>query len=340
MGTPEDVVEEAIIYLRIYFLGQPFNMFYLFGAGMLRAYGDSKRPLIYALISGLVNIVLNLLLVCVFHMGVTGVGIATAASMVCSAILTFVTFVREKGLLHLNIREVKFKFYIFKKVLGVGVPAGMQSVAFSLSNTIVARAINSFGSAVVAGSGAEHSIANLEANILSGFIQASTTFVGQCYGAKRMDRLQKSVRVILVSTVVVTTVVSGVFTLFGRQFLSLFNREPDVIEAGYTKMLYLVFPYVICMANDSIAGTLKAMGKSFVTMIITFGLVCGSRVIWVWTVFEMYPKIETIFFIYPVSWLLAGIGNVLVYFITKRKLKRQWAAEESSCIMEENTIGQ
>ena len=320
VSSPTDVIDLATVYLRIYFFGMPATMVYNFGSAILRAQGDTRRPLYFLTIAGIVNVVLNLFFVIVCGMDVDGVALATIISQYISASLVFRCLLKEEGDLRLDLKELKVEWQVVRRILQVGLPAGFQGVVFSLSNVVIQSSINSFDDAVlVAGSSAA---ANIESFIYAGmnaFYQTALTFTGQNYGAgmcKRVDR----VLVWCMSFAVLTGIIlGGSAYLFGEPLLEIYAPgEPDVVTQGLIRMQYITLPYFLCGIMDTMVGILRGLGYSVIPMIASLVGACGLRLIWVATVFPLYRTPATLYISYPVSWVLTAAFHITFFLLVRK----------------------
>ena len=329
MGSPEDVIDQAVLYVRIYFCGMPAMMLYNFGAAILRSVGDTKRPLYFLTMAGVLNVGLNLFLVIVFDMGVAGVAIATVSSQVLSAVLVLICLVRSDAPYRVDLK----KLHIYKdKLLGmirIGLPAGMQGTVFSISNVLIQSSINSFGSVAMAGSTAASNIEGFVYTAMNAFYQTSLSFTGQNMGAKKYDRVSKIMRQCVASVAVVGIFMGAVCTLCSKPLLSIYTTDPKVIEYGVNRMLLVCLPYFICGIMDTLVGSLRGMGYSIMPMIISLTGACALRVVWILTVFAVSPSLSTLFVIYPISWTITGLAHITCYLLAIRKLKKRAAAEQA-----------
>ena len=328
MDAPADVLDEAALYMKIIFLGMPANLTYNFGAGILRASGDSKRPLMFLAVSGVVNIVLNLVLVICFHMGAEGVGIATVVSQVLSAVLVLYFLAKKHPDCKLYFRRIRIHMKYLVKILQIGIPAGIQGVVFSISNVIIQSSVNSFGSIVIAGDSAAANIGNLSFIAMNAVHQSMITFVGQNVGAGKMERIKKIILTGCFQVTVIGIVSSAILYLFGRHLLSLYvPGEEEVIGYGMLRLKYVMPLYFACGVMDVLVGAQRGMGTSLVPMFASILGVCGIRIGWIFTVFVAMRILETLYLSYPVSWAVtAAIQAVLCCVVYKNlKKKRQTA---------------
>ncbi len=320
MGTPENVLPLASKYLIVYFLGAPGSLIYNFGASILRSVGDTKRPLIMLAISGIVNVLLNLIFVIVFHMGVVGVGLATIISQYLSMVMVLVYMMRTEGCCHLDIRKLRIYRGKLLRIIRVGLPAGLQSSVFSISNMVIQSSVNSFGDLVVAGNTAASNLEGFIYTAMNAVYQAAMTFTGQNVGAKKNERIHKVVftSVGIVSVIGLTLGIGA--TLLAEPLLSLYlPDDPEAIPYGATRMLYLCVPYFFCGIMEVFTGGQRGMGLSFTPMITTLVGSCLLRVVWVSTVFAYFGTLESLFLVYPCSWVLTSLANMLFYLRYKHK---------------------
>lgn len=320
MGTPEEVLPLASIYMRIYFLGMPAFMIYNFGASILRAIGDTKRPLYFLIVSGFVNLVLNLTLVIVFDMGVAGVAIGTVVSQIVSAGLILAGFLKTSGFLRLDLQKLRIDKNITKEILKIGLPAGFQGAVFSISNVLIQSSINSFGSVVMAGNTAA---GNLEGFVYTGMnavYQSCLSFTSQNLGAKQYKRIEK----ILLSSLALVVMVGlclgvGIYIL-GHYVLGVYTSDPEVIMYGMERLQIIATLYFLCGIMDVFVGTLRGVGYSVTPMIVSLTGVCMFRVIWIYTIFRAYPTRLILYISYPISWVLTLSLHLITYLVIRKKV--------------------
>lgn len=327
MGSPEDVLPLASLYLRIYFCGMPFNIAYNFGASILRAVGDTKRPLYILSLSGAVNVVLNLVLVIVFDMSVAGVAIATVISQVISAVLVVRCLTLREDCCHLNLKEI----HIYKdKLIGmirVGLPAGIQGSLFSLSNVIIQSSVNSFGSVVVAGNSAAANIEGFVYTAMNAVYQACITFVSQNLGARKPKRILKVMGICILVVSVVGLVLGNLVYLCGHPLLSIYCSDSEglqeqMISVGLTRMTYLAAPYFLCGLMEIGCGGMRGLGWSWVPTTVSLLGACGSRILWIFTVFREVGTLNCLYLSYPISWALTFAAHMLCFVFAFRKVRR------------------
>ncbi len=322
MGSPADVIDQATLYIRIFFGGMVANLTYNFGAAVLRSVGDTKRPLYILAVTGLVNVALNLLLVIVFHLGVAGVAIATITAQFLSCIAVLVLLMRAPGSIRFSWSKLHIDPKTMIQMLRVGLPAGLQGTIFSISNVLIQSSINSFGSTIVAGSSAA---ANLEGFVYVGmnaFYQAALTFTGQNMGAGKLDRIRRIQYCCVGSVFVVGVLMGGAVCLFGGTLLQLYTTSPEVIAAGMVRLLYVCLPYCICGIMDVMVGMLRGLGSSLVPMCVSVAGVCGVRIVWIFTVFRSLHTPEALYISYPISWLATALIHIVCFTLVYRKLMR------------------
>ena len=322
MSTPEDVIGLAITYTRIYFCGMIPSLIYNIGSGILRAVGDSRRPLYFLIVSCMANIVLDVVLVLGLEMGVAGAALATILSQLCSAVLVILTLVRSQHPLHLSVRQIRLHRSLLRRVVRIGLPAGLQSVMYSLSNLVIQAAINGFGTTSMAAYTAYSKMDGLFWMTINAFGVAITTFVGMNFGAGRMDRVRKSIRVCLAMAAGGTIALSGLLLLLGKPLFHLFTDEQAVITQGLIIQRFIVPTFITYVCIEVFSGALRGAGDSFIPMIMTLLGVCVLRVLWVKLIAPL--RGDSILFMlacYPISWTLTSILFV-VYYLAGTWIKR------------------
>ena len=322
MSIPEDVLPYAVLYLRIYLLGLPVILLYNFLSAVFRSVGDTKTPLIVLALSGCLNVLLNLFFVIVLKMTVNGVAIATVISNAISSIVLFIVLMKSDKYIKLSLRELR----IDKRI---GLPAGIQSAVFAISNIIIQAAINSLGTIVIAASSAAFNIEVIAYDVFNSFSQACTTFVGQNYGAGKLDRCKKTLLLSIAEDTIATAVTIGLVLFSGRFLLSIFTSDPQVIELGYTRLLLIFSAYTFSMLYEIMSGYLRGFGISLVPAILTTIGVCGTRVFWIYVVFPSSPTFKTIMYAYPISLSLTAvlIFIALLAYHPSRRFKGAVSAE-------------
>lgn len=323
MGTPENVINHSVLYMRIYFVGMPAMMAYNFGAAILRAVGDTKRPLYYLLIAGVVNVVLNLIFVIVFSMGVAGVAIATVVSQVISAVLVLRCLMKTDSDYQLNLKELKIVPDKLFKMVQIGIPAGLQGALFSISNVLIQSSVNSFGSIAMAGNTAASNIEGFVYTAMNAFHQTAISFTGQNYGARNFKRIGKILFICEALVLIVGLIMGNAAYLFGGTLLQLYSTEAEVIQFGVLRLSIICTTYCLCGMMDVIVGSLRGMGYSIMPMLVSLTGACLFRVVWIYTIFQQYRSLKTLYISYPISWTLTFTVHLLCFFVVYSKLKKQ-----------------
>ncbi len=326
MDTPDDVIDLAALYVRVYFLGMPGLMVYNFGAAILRAMGDTMRPLWFLTISGIVNVLLNLLFVCVFHMDVAGVALATTISQYISATLVVICMLKLDNCCHLNIKEIAFRKAEITEMLKVGLPAGIQSSLFSVSNVLIQSSINSFGSTVMAGNAAASNIEGFTYTAMNSVYQAAITFTSQNVGAKKPKRISRVAVVTLLTVTAVGLILGGASYLFGETLLKIYSTDAAIIPYGMIRMRMICLPYFLCGVMEVMVGLLRGMNCSTLPMIVSIFGSCVFRVLWVYTAFRASPTQETLYIAYTISWTICSLIHFICYLFVKRKITKKLTA--------------
>ena len=325
MSSPTDVIDLATVYLRIYFFGMPANIFYNFGAAILRAQGDTRRPLYYLTTAGVINVALNLFFVVVLHMDVAGVGLATVISQYVSALLVLRCLMREQGPLHLDLKKLRLEWPVVRRILEVGLPAGFQGVLFSLSNVVIQSSINTFGETVVAGNSAASSVEGFLYVSVNAFHQANISFTSQNYGAGHYRRIWRVFFLSTACAMAVGGVLGGLVVMIGPALLQLYTTSAAVIAAGMVRLRITCFAYSIGSMMDATVGTVRGLGYSVLPTIVTLIGACALRLVWIATVFQIpqYHTIATIYWSYPITWLLTSLAHCVCVVLIMRRLKGQ-----------------
>lgn len=323
MGTPTDVLPMAVTYLRIFFLGIPFFMVFDFGAAILRSKGDTRRPLYILVVSGIVNTILNLVFVIYFHLGVAGVAIATDIANGVSATLIVILLLREEDPFTLHLKQMHIKWNELKRMLQIGVPAGLQGVIFSFSNVLLQSAINGHGSDAIAGSAAALNFEFYCYFIMVAFNGAAISFIGQNYGAGKIDRVKRIYWTCMFMGVALSAAANFVFVWQHSAFLHLFSSDPNVCQYGATRMKIVLATQFIACSYEISGSALRGMGKSMLPTILTVFGTCLLRVVWVYTVCPTWTSFGTIMLVYPISWVITGTMVCTAYATTIRKISRR-----------------
>jgi len=331
MDSPPDVIDGAALYVRIYFLGMPANMLYNFGAAAMRAVGDTRRPMYYLMIAGLVNVLLNLLLVIVFRMAVAGVAIATVASQVVSMVLVLFCLFRTRGVTQLNLHECRIDGKSLKEIIRIGLPAGLQGSLFSISNVLIQSSVNSFGSLVVAGNGVACNIEGFVYTAMNAQHQADMTFASQNYGAGKADRVQRTMWCCLGCVTVIGLGMGLLIRAFGPRLMSLYNSDPQVIANGLIRMNLIMPTYFLCGLMDVMVGQLRGIGYSVMPMVVSLTGACLFRIVWILTVFAQQHTLTVLYLSYPISWFITFVIHILCYIIfARKKLEKLTPADPSA----------
>lgn len=310
LNVPDEVFPLALLYLRIYLVGLPVILLYNFEAAIFRSVGETRVPLVALTISGILNVVLNLFFVAVLNMSVSGVAIATVISNVVSSVILFVKLRRTELDIHLDLKKLRIDLPILRRILAIGLPAGVQSSLFSVSNIVIQSAINSLGTVVMAASSAAFNIEILTFDILDAFSQACTTFVGQNYGAGKIDRCKKTLRLCMLEGLAALVAAIAILLFFGKPLLSIFNNDPEVVETGYIRLMYVMFSHIFNLLYNVMSGYLRGFSISLAPAILTMLGVCGVRIAWIHYVFPLSPTFKTIMIAYPVS---LGITALMIF---------------------------
>ena len=323
LNVPDDVLPYALLYIRIYLLGMPVILLYNFEAAIFRSIGETKTPLKALAFSGVLNVLLNLFFVIVLKMTVNGVAIATVIANAVSSVLLFIKLLRTDHVIRIQKDNLRFDFRIFRKIIRIGLPAGLQSAVFALANIVIQAAINSLGTTVIAASSAAFNIEIIAYDVLNSFSQACTTFTGQNYGAGQLKRCKKVLFLCIIEDFVTTVTVIILVLVSGKTLLSIFNNDPQVIEIGYTRLLMVFTAYAFSMLYENMSGYLRGFGISLVPAILTIISVCGIRIFWVFVIFPMHRSFTVIMTAYPLSLATTAllIFLALMKYRPSRKLK-------------------
>lgn len=332
MQTPEEVLPLATVYLRIYFLGMISTMVYNFGSALLRAVGDTKRPLYFLLCAGIINVILNLLFVIGFQMDVMGVAIATVISETVSALLVLRCLVKEKGGIHLELRAMRIDRKKMLQILRIGLPAGFQGVVFALSNVVIQSSVNIFGNIVVAGNSAAANLEGFVYMAMNAFYQTTLSFVSQNYGAGEQKRINRIVLLGEACVIVTGTLLGNMVVFFGNDLLQIYSNNPEVIAAGMVRLHYISMIYALCGIMDVMVGALRGIGYSIMPMIVSIVSVCVLRLIWLATVFQIpeFHKIETVYLSYPVTWILTSLVYIVFFVWIRIRSARKKSAPSAA----------
>lgn len=323
MGTPADVLDQAVLYMRIYFAGMPVIMFYNFGSAILRAVGDTKRPLYFLLLAGVVNVLLNLFFVLVFHMGVAGVALATILSQCISSGLILLCLIRSHEDYGLNLHELHIHKDVALQMIKIGLPAGLQGAIFSISNALIQSSINSFGSIAMAGNTAAANLEGFVYTAMNSFYQTALSFTSQNVGAKQYHRIGMILRRCLLLVFIVGFVAGNGVVLFGEQLVGIYSSSGEVIAYGINRLSVVCRMYFFCGMMDVCCGSMRGMGYSGIPTLVSLTGACGLRVLWIFTVFAMKKTLFVLYLSYPISWAVTTTAHLCTYFYAKRKLERE-----------------
>ena len=320
MGTPENVIDMAATYMLILFLGVPFMMIFNFGAAILRAVGDTRRPLFILSTTGILNVLLNLVFVIVFHMDAAGVALATVLAQAVATVIIVILLMREEGVLNFNPKKMCLKKDKAWHIIRVGLPAGAQGMIFSISNSLMQSTINSFGDITIAGNTAAGNIEGFLYNAQNAFYQAAITFTGQNMGAGKPERIKKIIGACALCAITVCVLGGGAILLFGPQLIGIYNTDPTVISWGIIRNRILMPLYSTCALMDMMTGVLRGMGYSLQPMLLSIFSVCGVRIFWIFVVFPLLPELWLLYCSYPISWSIAVLLEVIFFMIQYKKV--------------------
>lgn len=318
MGTPNDVIDQSVLYMKIYFLGMPFFMLYNYGAAILRAVGDTKRPLFFLVISGMTNAVLNLVLVIVFHMGVAGVAIGTIVSQLISSILVLRCLYTSNTSYRLYFSKLGIKTQYLKQIFQVGIPAGIQSTVINLSNALLQSSVNSFGSVAMAGYTAANNIFGFLYMSVNAVTQSCMSFTSQNYGVKKLKRMDRVLLDCMILSVGVTLTLGCGAYFFGPELLKIYTSDADVIRCGVEVLAFTTVPYFCCGIMDLLPGALRGMGHSGVPMILSIIGTVGTRIVWIFGLFPAHRSLSFLFISYPVSWILTILMQAVCFCFVRK----------------------
>ena len=320
MDTPSDVIDLSVLYMKIYFLGMPFFMLYNYGAAILRAVGDTKRPLIFLIISGCINIILNMILVIIFKLGVAGVAVGTVVSQMVSCVLVLMCLYKSESSYQLRLKKLTIKVEYLKPIFLVGIPAGLQSMVINFSNALLQSSVNSFGSVAMAGYTAANNVLGFLYMSINAITQACMSFTSQNYGVgkyKRMDR-------VLIDCMILSVGIAGVFGggayIFGEQIMNIYTKNPDEVPSGLEILAITTIPYFLCGIMDLIPGALRGMGYSFVPMILSVIGTVGVRILWIYVFFLHHRTLYFLFISYPASWIITIVMQVVCFWRVRKKV--------------------
>lgn len=327
MDTPKEVIGRSTLYMRIYFAGMPVVMLYNFGSAVLRAVGDTRRPLYFLVIAGVVNVILNLIFVIVLKMDVAGVALATILSQALSAFLVVRCLVKEKGICHLELKRVRLVKDKVVRMAKIGLPAGLQGSVFSISNVLIQSSVNSFGAIAMAGNTAAGNLEGFVYNAMNAFYQTNLSFTSQNLGGKRYDRIRRITWCNLGLVSIVGIVLGGGACLASSLLLRIYTQETKVIQIGMLRMRYIAAPYLLCGIMDTLVGSIRGLGYSILPMIVSLTGACLFRVVYIYTIFAANHTLDCLYLSYPISWMLtAGVHFICLMVIWKKRLGKSPSA--------------
>lgn len=323
IDTPDDVIGQAALYLRLYFCGMPFFMLYNYGAAILRAVGDTKRPLMYLIIAGSTNAVLDLVLVIIFKMGVAGVAIGTVTSQLISCILVIRCLMTTESDYKLRIRDLRIRKYYLLQILSVGLPAGIQSTVINFSNVLLQSSVNSFGEIAMAGYTAANNILGFLYVSVNSITQACMSFTSQNYGVRKFKRMDKVLIDCMILSVIVSVVIGGGSYILGRQILGIYTNQSEVIECGMEILSISTIPYFLCGIMDMLPGAMRGVGYSAVPMVLSIVGTVGTRLVWIYGVFPSHRSLYELFISYPASWFITIVMQAICLVFVRKKVRNK-----------------
>lgn len=323
MGTPEDVIKHSVLYMRIYFMGMPVMMLYNFGSAILRAVGDTKRPLYYLSAGGVVNVILNLIFVIVFKMGVAGVAIATVTAQLIAAVMVIKCLIEAEGAIKLDIKKIRIHPHVLKKIVSIGIPAGVQGMLFSLSNVVIQSTVNSFGSIAMAGNTAGQNIEGFVYIAMNSVAQTAISFVGQNFGAKDMRRVRKVAIECMCIVTVLGLVLGNLASIFSRPLIGLYSVDPEVVRFGMDRLAVICTSYCLCGMMDTLVGCLRGMGHAVIPTVFSLLGACALRIIYIMTLFPYHRSLTNLYLTYPVSWFITGTAQLIYLIVVYRRHKAE-----------------
>lgn len=323
MDTPENVIGHSVIYMRIYFLGMPVMLLFNFGSAILRAIGDTRRPLFYLIIAGVINVCLNLCFVIAFHMGVAGVALATVISQCVSTMLILRCLINSEGCFQLCRDKLGINMDKLGKIAAIGLPAGIQGSLFSISNVLIQSSVNSFGSVAMAGNTAGSNVEGFVYTAMNSVHQTAVSFTGQNLGGEKYDRINKILLECLLFVAAIGLVLGNGAYLFGNQILSVYSSDQEVIAYGLQRMSIICTFYCLCGMMDVLVGSIRGLGYAVMPMIVSLLGACAFRVVWIYTVFQWDRTLRTLYISYPVSWGLTALAHLVCFLVAWKKLRKK-----------------
>ena len=322
MGTPENVLDQAALYINIYFAGMPAMLVYNFGAAILRAIGDTRRPLFYLLTAGVINVIMNMIFVIGFHMGVAGVALATVISQVISACLIVRCLMQSEGMYHLELRNIRIHKGKLLQIVRIGLPAGLQGAVFSISNVLIQSSINSFGSVAMAGSTAAGNIEGFVYTAMNSVYQTALSFVSQNIGGGKKERIPKIALECFALVFVIGAVLGNAAYRFGNGLLGIYSSDAEVIQYGLSRMRMICQLYFLCGMMDVSVGILRGLGYAIMPMLVSLAGACGLRVIWIFTIFRWHHSLDILFMSYPITWTVTLVAHLIcLAFVWEHRMR-------------------
>ncbi len=323
MGTPADVIDKSTIYMKFYFAGMPVIMLYNFGSAVLRAVGDTRRPLYYLTIAGVVNVLLNVFFVTQLHMDVAGVALATVLAQVISAGLVVRALMQSDGCLKLELKKLRIEKGKLKRIVRVGLPAGMQGAIFSISNVLIQSSVNSFGSIAMAGNTTAQNIEGFIYTAMNAVYQTNLSFTSQNYGGRKFSRINR-ITLTCVGVVTVVGLILGLSCYGAGEFLvGIYSSDPEVVQYGLTRLSVFGMTYFICGIMDTMVGAIRGLGYSILPMCVSLTGACAFRIVWIYTIFQWNRTLMTLYLSYPASWIVTTIAHVICFIIIRKKLPKE-----------------
>lgn len=323
MGTPDDVLGKAALYMRIYFAGMPVTMLYNFGAAVLRAVGDTRRPLYFLTFAGIVNVVLNLFFVIALNMDVAGVALATVISQCISAGLVVRCLMKSEGCLKLHIKKLRIRRLLLIKIMRIGLPAGLQGAVFSVSNVLIQSSVNSFGSVVMAGNTASSNIEGFIYNAMNAVYQTNLSFTSQNFGAKKYGRINK-IMMTCIAVVAAVGISLGMAAFAAGDFLlGIYSSDAEVLKYGMIRLSIIGTTYFLCGIMDTMVGSIRGIGYSVMPMLVSLTGACGLRILWIFTIFQWHRTLMTLYISYPVTWIVTAAAHFICFMIVRKRLPKE-----------------
>lgn len=323
MGTPDDVLGKAALYMRIYFAGMPVTMLYNFGAAVLRAVGDTRRPLYFLTFAGIVNVVLNLFFVIALNMDVAGVALATVISQCISAGLVVRCLMKSEGCLKLHIKKLRIRRLLLIKIMRIGLPAGLQGAVFSVSNVLIQSSVNSFGFVVMAGNTASSNIEGFIYNAMNAVYQTNLSFTSQNFGAKKYGRINK-IMVTCIAVVAAVGISLGMAAFAAGDFLlGIYSSDAEVLKYGMIRLSIIGTTYFLCGIMDTMVGSIRGIGYSVMPMLVSLTGACGLRILWIFTIFQWHRTLMTLYISYPVTWIVTAAAHFICFMIVRKRLPKE-----------------